>query len=80
MPARNQLLGVWKEVAQLSEKYDTGIVCEVTPASADYEGSMRIEAEEGGYQFAGEPNVGFAYVFLEFQRDLADKRDGGQIN
>ena len=72
-PTREELAAICKRVFELCKQYDAGIICEVTPMSNDYEGSMRIEAEEGGYEYVGKPNLGFAYVYLTFPNDLGKK-------
>jgi hypothetical protein len=72
-PTREELTGICKRVSELCKQYDAGIICEVTPLWPDYEESMRIEAEEGGYEFVGKPNLGFAYVFLTVPNDLGKK-------
>jgi|ERR1035437_856963 hypothetical protein len=74
-PTRRELTAICKRVFELCKQYDAGIICEVTSMSPDHEDSLRIEAEEGGYEYTGKPNLGFAYVYLTFPNDLGKKEN-----
>jgi len=72
-PSREELIAICRRIYDVCKQYDPAIICEVVPMMKDIEDSVRIEAEEAGYEFVGKPNLGFVHVFITIPNRIGEK-------